>query len=101
MSGQDLPGLLTQTRKVLKLMPTDIPDSAKGAEAIRKLLSNLGTIAQGLAELRNLYGTGHGRHGPARGIGARHAQLAVGSACTLITFLVQTHEQREPVEDSA
>jgi hypothetical protein len=82
-------------------MPTDIPDSAKGAEAIRKLLSNLGTIAQGLAELRNLYGTGHGRHGPARGIGARHAQLAAGSACTLITFLVQTHEEREPMEDGA
>lgn len=57
-------------------------------------MSNLGTIAQGLGELRNLYGTGHGRTGATRGLKPRHARLAVGSAATLATFLLETHEER-------
>jgi len=93
-AGWDLPRLVKETRKVLKLLPKDIPDSAKGAEAIRRLLSSLGTIAQGLGEIRNLYGTGHGRDGSARGVSARHARLAVGAASTLATFLLETHEER-------
>lgn len=61
---------------------------------MRRLLGNLGNVAQGLAELRNLYGTGHGRTGSAKGLSARHARLAVGSAGTLATFLLETHEER-------
>lgn len=81
----DPPRLVKETRKALKLLPEDIPDSAKGAEAIRRLLSSLGTIAQGLGEFRNLYGTGHGRDGSARGVSARHTRLAVGASSTLAT----------------
>lgn len=59
-SNWDVTRLVKETRKVLKLVPEDIPDSAKGADSIKRVLSNLGQVAQGLAELRNLYGTGHG-----------------------------------------
>jgi len=86
--------LVKETRKSLGLVPDEVPDSAKGSEVIRRLLSNLGTIAQGLGELRNLYGTGHGRAGRRKGLSPRHARLAVGSAATLATFLLETHEQR-------
>ncbi len=55
--------------------------------------TNLGTICNGLAELRGLYGTGHGKHGNASGLGARHAKLAVGAATTLAIFLFETHQQ--------
>ena len=68
--------------------------AAKGTETIQRLLSNLGAVAQGLSELRNLYGTGHGKHGKAKGLFARHARLAVGAAATLATFLLETHEDR-------
>jgi len=95
----DIVGLVKETRKVLGLLPEDVPLAAKGAETIRRLLSNLGSIAQGLGELRNLYGTGHGRHGQTRGLTPRHAQLAVGSAATLVTFLLQTHEERDKAKD--
>jgi hypothetical protein len=90
----DIGGLVKETRKVLDLVPENVPAAAKGAETIRRLLSNLGAVAQGLGELRNLYGTGHGRQGKARGLTARHAQLAVGCSATLVTFLLQTHEER-------
>jgi hypothetical protein len=50
---------------------------------------------QGLAELRNLYGTGHGKEGSTKGLAARHAKLAVGAAITLADFLFDTHENRK------
>ena len=90
----DLGKLVKETRKALSLVPDAIPDSAKGAESIRRLLSNLGNVTQGLAELRNLYGTGHGKHGSSRGLSPRHARLVVGAAATLATFLFETHVER-------
>jgi hypothetical protein len=90
----DITQLVKETRKVLGLIPESIPNFAKGAETIRRLLSNLGNVAQGLGELRNLYGTGHGKHGSSKGLSARHARLAVGTAATLATFLFETHQER-------
>jgi hypothetical protein len=93
--GCKLPTLLKETRKVLKLLPEDIPDSAKGVETVRRLLNNLGSIGQNLGEIRNLYGTGHGRHAGAKGPTPRHAKLAVGASATLAMFLLETHEERD------
>lgn len=90
----DLPLLVKNTLKELQLTPVDIPEAAKAAELIKRLLSNLGTVAQGIAELRNLYGTGHGKEGRARGLAARHAKLCVGAASTLSVFLMETHLDR-------
>jgi Abortive infection C-terminus len=90
----DIPELVKQTRKVLKLLPEDVPDSARGADAVRQLLSQLGSVAQNVAELRGLYGTGHGKDGKAKGLQARHARLVVGAAATVATFFLETHEHR-------
>jgi hypothetical protein len=90
----DLPQLVRLTTRQLELTPADIPDQVKAAETIKRLLSNLATITQGIAELRNQYGTGHGKEATARGLGSRHAKLAVGAASTLAVFLVETHRAR-------
>jgi len=79
----------------LKLTPDDIPDAAKAAGTIRRLLSNLATVTQGLAELRNLYGTGHGKSATSKGLTSRHAKLAAGAATALAVFLFETHEARD------
>jgi hypothetical protein len=94
----DIPALTKETLKALRLVPEGIPDAARGTDVIKRLLSNLGTIGNNLSELRGMYGTGHGRHGAAVGLKARHARLAVGSAATLATFLFETHQ--EPVTES-
>jgi hypothetical protein len=94
-SDWDVGRLVKETREVLKLLPSDIPEGAKGAETIKRILSNLGAVTQGLAELRNLYGTGHGRSAKrTRGIEARHARLASGAAAALVTFFLETHWER-------
>jgi Abortive infection C-terminus len=89
----DIPTLTKETLKELKLVPDSVPDSARGSDVIKRLLNNLGTIGNGLAELRGLYGTGHGKHGQTSGLNARHAKLAVGAAATLTTFLFETHKE--------
>ena len=92
--GEDLPQLVRAVARELGLLPENIPDHAKGSEVIRRMLSSLNQVSQGIAELRNLYGTGHGRDGRFIGLKPRHAKLAVGAAATLGTFLLETHLER-------
>jgi hypothetical protein len=87
----DVSTLTKETLKVLKLVPEGIDEAVRGADVIKRLLSNLGTIGNGLAELRGLYGTGHGKHAGSAGLSSRHAKLAVGAASTLSVFLFETH----------
>ncbi len=90
----ELPKLVKQTAAELKLTPSDIPDEAKASDSIKRLLKNLADITYGVAELRNSYGTGHGKNAKSRGLSSRHAKLAVGAASTLAIFLVETHSER-------
>jgi len=97
VSGRpDIPILTKNTLRELELIPDGVPESARGSDVIRRLLQNLGTIGNNLAELRGLYGTGHGKHGKAEGLTPRHAKLAVGAASTLVTFLFDTHKETMP-----
>lgn len=90
----DIPKLLKQVQKVLELAPEEVDNSKKGSEIIKKILSNLGSVAVGIAELRNLYGSGHGRGQQPKGLTARHAKLVVGAGTTLCSFLLETYEHR-------
>lgn len=92
-SAADVPALSKETFKILQLTPDHVPNSAKGSDVIRRLLSNLSTVGIGIAELRNLYGTGHGKHAGAVGLSSRHAKLATGAIIALVTFLFETHEE--------
>jgi len=91
--NDDLPQLGKKVFKTLNLVAADVPESAKGAESIKRVLANLSTVVQGLAEIRSLYGTGHGKDGRSKGLSPRHARLAVGAASTLVTFVFQTHQE--------
>ena len=44
------------TVKTLELAPSNVPESSNAADTIKRLLSNLATITNGIAELRNQYG---------------------------------------------
>jgi hypothetical protein len=81
--GEDVPALLKQVRQKLGL------DSGAAGDTLKRTLSGLGQVVVGVAELRNLYGTGHGRsRGPA--VDRIHARLAVDAAGTMARFLLDT-----------
>ena len=58
-------------------------------------MRNLAALTQYLAELRGLYGSGHGRDGRHRGLQPRHARLAVGAAVSFIDFVTETFRERQ------
>lgn len=89
--SEKMPRLVKQVAAVLELIPQGIAGEAKATETVKRLLSNLGSVSDGLAELRNLHGTGHGKEADAKGLELRHARLAVGSATALAVFLLEAH----------
>lgn len=91
----DIPDLTKLLARELRLVPEGIPDEAKGVETIRLILRNLAALTQYVAELRGLYGSGHGRDGTYRGLEPRHARLAVGAAVTFIDFVTETYHRRD------
>jgi len=98
--SEDLGELTKKVAKELLLVPEGISDEAKGAENIRLILRNLTQLTNNLAQLRGLYGTGHGRDGSYRGLQPRHARLAVASAVAFIDFIADTYRQREIANSS-
>ena len=92
-SKTPLPKMSKEVFRVLNLSVDQISDSVQGAESSRRVLASLGQIVAGLTELRNLYGTGHGR-ARVSGVKPRHARLAVGAAVTLCVFILETLDER-------
>jgi hypothetical protein len=97
----DLPTLTKLVAKELGLVPEGITDAAKGAQTIKLILRNLAALTQYLAELRSLYGSGHGRDGRHKGLQPRHARLAVGSAVSFIDFVTETYRERQFKEEAS
>lgn len=97
----DMNDLAKKVAKSLDLVPDGIDDQAKGADCIKRILSNLNQIAGNLANLRRLYGTGHGKDGKHRGLQPRHARLAVASAVAFVDFITETYRHRQSAADLA
>lgn len=91
----DLPKLMKETTKLLKLTPDDIPNEIKAATSIKQILGSLSSVVQGISEIRNEYGSGHGKDGNFIGLQPRHAKLAVGASSTLAIYLLETHNLRK------
>lgn len=91
----ELSKLVSETTKLLKIMPEDISESIPMATTMKKLLGNLRAIAESLGELRNVYGSGHGKSAAYKGLQPRHARLAVGSSLTLVRFLWDSFQYRK------
>lgn len=93
-SKADLPTLTKLVAAELQLVPDGISEQAKGAETVRLILRNLGSLTHYLAQLRGLYGSGHGRTGKYKGLQSRHARLAVSAAVAFIEFVTETYHDR-------
>jgi len=92
-SADDISALLKRAQKELDLDPKAVTDDTPGKETIKRVLSSLGQIVAGVAEVRNLYGTGHGRH-RSRALEIAHARLVVNAAITIATFILEVANER-------
>ena len=88
----DMSKLTGETLSLLNLTPKSIADTDPVSENIKAVLGNLRGISTKLAEIRNPYGSGHGKSASFTGLETRHAKLAVGCSITFVTFLWDTYE---------
>lgn len=92
LDGLEIPQLIRAVQKNIKLIPDDVADANKAQETVKRTLSNLGQIVINIAELRNSYGTGHGKIKNESGLKPYHAQLAVNAGVTLAKFLIRVYQ---------
>lgn len=92
--GEALPKLVDKTQTALTINPREVSDLVPDYEAVRALLGTLASVARNLAELRNSYGTGHGKAISYVGLTERHANLAAGASLALVDYLWATHLER-------
>ena len=88
----DLPKLYSNAAKALNLAPSQHTE-----EPIKAILGGAMALVNGVGTLRNRLSDSHGRGGklPVKP-SPRHANLAVNTAGTIATFLVETHLERHP-----
>ncbi len=85
--------LLNQVNEALGLVPNEQNKETDIGAVSAKILGSLNQVANGLNELRNQFGRGHGRGSTQAGaihVPSRYANLAVATTSALVTFLVQT-----------
>lgn len=88
----DVPQLASKAMDSLNLLPSNVQPTDRGADAIKAVLGNLRAIPTKLAEIRNPFGSGHGKSASYQGLEVRHAKLAVGSSITFVDFIWSTYE---------
>lgn len=92
-TGEDFPGLWKKVQDALGLSPGTVSAGEEGADARRRLLQGLSQIAVSVNELRNLYGTGHGK-ARATPFDEDSVYVAVNSGISLATYLMNRYERQ-------
>lgn len=87
--------LLKKVFAELGLSVKDQNKDTQAGEIASKLLGNLSAVPQRMAELRNAYGSGHGKSKRFVELPPRYARLAVGTSVTMVNFLWETYEDRK------
>ena len=94
---QEVTTLVKDAFSTLKLDADKSLDGKPGRATVLRTLSNLAQIVQGVTEVRNLYGTGHGRYKSAE-LDVAHARLVVNASITLATYLLEVSNYSVPTE---
>ena len=89
-TSQTVKPLWVVVAKHLKLSPEQLED-----DDLKRVLSGLSSIIDGLGAYRTHAGSAHGQHKRAYKVAPRHARLVVHSAHSLCLFVVETWQARK------
>ncbi|MFY0607070.1 MAG: abortive infection family protein [Cyclobacteriaceae bacterium] len=96
----NLSKLLNETTSALDFTPKYADNSEKAEKSIKQILKGISTIVHGVAELRNAYGTGHGKDADFKGLEPKYAKLLAGVISEIaIIYLATNGEAAELVEE--
>lgn len=94
-----LPKLINETTGVLDFKPKEADEPDKAEKSIKQILGGVSTIVHGVAELRNAYGTGHGKDADFKGLETKYAKLLVGVVSEIVIIFLTTNGEAELVEN--
>ena len=89
-ADMDVTEMFKAVRDKLVVLDPRVSDSQKGAAILKRLLGNLSGLCGTIAELRNAYGSGHGKPDGFVGLDGMHARLAVTTAGALAAFVLES-----------
>lgn len=92
IEAEDMPKLLKRAQAALGLDPKDVSADVPGADSLRRLLGSLAQIVIAVTELRNLYGTGHGKS-KAPGLDTASTHLVVAAGIAAATYLMERYRE--------
>jgi len=91
--------LLKETSDILDFKPKKATNPDKAETSIRQILKGITTLINGVAELRNAYGSGHGKDADFKMLEPKYAKLIVGTVSELVIFFLATDgENAEIIE---
>lgn len=93
---KDVKGLYNAVRKPLGLSPDRSDLDGSIADDVRKIMSGLATVVEGVGALRTHGGDAHGRERGYVRIDERIASLSIHAASTIALFLIETRQRKFP-----
>lgn len=100
VESMDMNGLIKAVKQNLEMIPDEIRESSKAKKIVERTLSNLGQIVTNITEIRNAYGTGHGKLDNESGLKSYHTRLVVNSGVTLAKFLTEVSQDQKTDQQS-
>ena len=96
---RDIKALFATVRKPLGLGSDRSDLHSLIADDVRKILSGLATVVEGIGALRTHGGDAHGRERGYKRLDRRIASLAIHAASTIALFLIETWQRKYPKRD--
>ncbi len=90
--------LVKHTTNSVDFKPKGADDPEAAERSIKQVLGGIATIAQGVTELRNAYGSGHGKDADFKGLESKYAKLFVGVVAEIAIIYLATNGEIEMVE---
>jgi hypothetical protein len=87
----NLSRLIKETSINIDLTPKHVDEANKAQASIFQILGGVSSIVQGVTELRNSYGTGHGKNADFKGLETKYAKLLVGVVSEIVIFYLATN----------
>lgn len=88
-----LPRLVKETHNNLDFTPKNVADAEKAKTSILQILGGISSVVQGVSELRNSYGTGHGKYVDFQGLETKYAKLLVGVVSEIVLLYLSTNDK--------
>jgi len=92
-SDWNLSKIFTETSRNINFLPKSVGDAVKAETSIKQILKGLSSVVHGVAELRNSYGTGHGKDADFKGLEMPYAKLLVGVVSEIVSFYLAINNE--------